>query len=98
MPRNFINSVKNFREENGIIKFDIGEEFIGDRGVGFNVTSQLCMAREEFCGMANYLQEKAVQLNSEVETAKISQQVVGDVSDGEGEEEDLKSAQRIKVN
>ena len=98
MARNFINSVKNFREENGVVKFDVGEEFIGDRGVGFNLASQFCMAREEFRGMANYLQEKAMQLNPEVETPDHSQDDSGTDSVEKGPVEDLKSVQRIKVN
>lgn len=98
MARNFINSVKNFREENGVVKFDVGEEFFSDRGVRFDLIAQFCMARDEFCGMAGYLQEKSMQLNSEVATPEISQADIEDVSGEEGSTEDLKSIQRIKVN
>ena len=98
MARNFINSVKNFREENGVVKFDVGEEFFGDRGVGFNLITQFCMAREEFCGMANYLHEKSMQLNPQAATAEISQEEVGGVSDKEESADDLQSVQKIKLN
>jgi hypothetical protein len=98
MTRYFINAVKNFREENGVVKFDVGEEFINDRGVGFNLTSQLCMARNEFCGMVEYLQKQARQLTP-LEDAPASDSITVQAEHQEEEPaEDASSSRRIKVN
>ena len=68
MSRQFINAVKNFRQENSVVKFDVGEESISDRGLNFQLVAQFCLARDEFCGLASYLQDQALQLKKEVVT------------------------------
>ena len=72
MSRIFINAIKNFREENGVVKFDLGEESAPQGNVRFETCIEVCLATDEFSGFAKYLMDQSMFLKDSNEESEAS--------------------------
>lgn len=64
MSRTYINSLKNFRSENQVVKFDLGEESLMSGGVSFSNVFSVVMSESDFIGMIDFLSEKGKELST----------------------------------
>lgn len=61
MTRTYVNALKNFRSEGGIVKFDLGEEAMSQGGVQFINALSVAMSEADFVGMSKFLANQLPQ-------------------------------------